>query len=200
MKKKWVVLLLCSFLLCALYFAVRFGGALYTQYTQNQREAETEIVSIELEGVDGPEGLVVIDYPLGDRTPEHVAEVLGSWENYEALRDSALRRPTKDSMQIVYDKRVIGEREEVIAVWSAVAMTGRIIDIDIEGRMITIENEGDQIDLHVWEKADIYTENGKLEDLEEGDWLDYISVMVNSDRAEARVIRPNLLESLETSK
>ncbi len=133
-------------------------------------------------GMEEVEGVVEVDYPVGDKTPEHVAEVLGSWEAYEKLRDSKLRKPTKDSMQIVYATYV-----DYRVAWVGLVMRGEIIRI--EGRWITIENEGDKISLYVWERADIYTENGKFEDLKEGDWLAHIAVVVNAERAEARVIR-----------
>jgi len=43
--------------------------------------------------------------------------------------------------------------------------------------------------LYVPEFANIYTGEEKLEDLKVGDWLSYISVVINSNQAEVRVIR-----------
>jgi len=152
-----------------------------------------------------------VDYPSGDTTPEHMAEVLGSYSRYEELRDSKLRKPTKDSMQIVYD--TYGAEQRKIA-WVSLVMRGEVVKI--EERVITIANEGDAISLYVPEFADIYTHKDmgvtkdgeeiwlgeklkvgdlfpqgaetKFEHLKVGDWLWHISVVINADDTQARVI------------
>jgi len=140
-----------------------------------------------------------VDYPTGDKTPEHVAEVLGSYSRYEQLQDSKLRKPTKDSMQIVYD--TVGRDRRKVA-WVSLVMMGEIVKI--EGRVITISNEGEIISLYLPEFAEIdaskgweVTKEGEViwegsetafEQLKVGDWLWHISVVINADDAQARVI------------
>jgi len=144
------------------------------------------------------------DYPVGDTTPEHLAEVLGSYEYYEELRDSKLLKPiwispdeqVKGRMEIVYDTH----RDQRVY-WVAVTMRGEVVKI--EGRVITITNEGETISLYVPEFAVIkkfgekyvkeegffpYHEEAKFEDIKVGDWLPHISVVINADQAQARTI------------
>lgn len=133
------------------------------------------------------EEVAEVDYPVGDKTPEHVAEVLGSYERYEELQDSQLRKPDT-KMQIAYDTHR-GQR----IYWVAMVMRGEVVKI--EGRVIAIANEGETISLDVPEFAKVYiggilqSEETEFEKLEIGDWLCHISVVINADRAEARVIR-----------
>ncbi len=112
-------------------------------------------------------GELEVDYPVGDTNPEHLAEVLGSYERYEELRDSKLRKPDTE-MQLAYD--TYGAEQRKIA-WVFLVMRGEIVKIErkvitalsrgeivkIEGRVMTIANEGDTISLYVPEFADIYT-------------------------------------------
>ncbi len=151
-------------------------------------DAEQNEVPVE-DDVD--EVLVEVDYPTGDQTPEHLAEVLGSQEAYEEFWNSKLRKPTESGMQIVYD--IIGERagERRIA-WVAIPMQGEVVDISKPERIVTIAAEGDTISLYVWERArvdelvvglgdDRHFVPLAFEDVKEGDWVFLVSVVVNAD-------------------
>ncbi|MCL0094613.1 hypothetical protein M1N58_01765 [Dehalococcoidales bacterium] len=163
-----------------------------------QREREQRIAELR-------RGLEHIDYSSGDTTPEHLAEVLGSWERYEKLRDSPLLKPIwispeeqGCSMEIVYD---ITRKGPIY--WVYMIMRGEVVKI--EGRVITITNEGETISLYVPEWAIIETDevervvdekgkpvykNGypvyrhveaKFEDIKVGDWLSHIHVFINAN-------------------
>lgn len=139
-----------------------------------------------------------VDYPEGDKTPEHVAEVLGSQEAYEELWNSPLRKLTKDSMQIVYDTLSSGQK----VAWVLLAMEGEVVNV--EGRTITIAKEGVAISLYVPEFATIKTSeteeviiDGKVvyrhlkarfEDIKAGAWLPFVTVVINAERSQARAI------------
>jgi len=159
-------------------------------------------------------GVLEVDYPFGDRTPEHLAEVLGSYSVYVELRDSKLLKPVYEkvgdeviercSMQIVYDVH----RGQKIT-WVSMAMRGEVTKI--EGRTITITNQDETISLYVSEFAIIETDEterafkdgeplyidgkpvyqhkeAKFEDIKVGDWL-YLSVMIRADQLpQARAI------------
>ncbi|MBA7522388.1 hypothetical protein ES705_14507 [subsurface metagenome] len=163
-------------------------------------------------------GELEVDYPVGDTTPEHLAEVLGSYSRYEELRDSKLRKPDLE-MEIGYD--TYGAEQRKVA-WVFLVMQGEVVKIErkvitalsrgevvkIEGRVITIANEGETISLYVPEFAEIekfptnsawrVTKEGEVmwqgeeigfEELKIGDWLWHIYVAINADHhPQARAI------------
>ena len=133
------------------------------------------------------------EYPKKDRNPEHVAEVLGSQENYEKLYNSQLRVRTNYPMSIScdyeYDPNSPSGKKTY---WVGLAMMGRIKYLDIEQRMITISNEGDEETFYVPDYTRVIMIDGDivgLEELEEGDNLSSLSVYFRQGEIpEARTI------------
>lgn len=192
MKKKIVIGFLVAILICAVGFLAfvylvpdEIKEGIIEQREREQRWAELR------------KGLEYIDYPFGDTTPEHLAKVLGSSERYVELRDSPLLKPIwispekqGCSMQIVYDTVPEGQ-----IYWIYMTMKGEVINI--EGRVITITNEGKAISLYVLEWAIIETSEvkkiiidgeefwqhleAKFEDIKVGDWLSRMSVFINTN-------------------
>ncbi len=139
----------------------------------------TEEVTPGMEEVEEVVEVVEVDYPTGDMTPEHLAEVLGSYSRYEELRDSELRKPDT-KMKIVYDTYGTYEAVQGKVAWVSLVMRGEIVNIErrviialsrrrgeavkigeagkIEGRVITITNKGETISLYVPEFAGISTD------------------------------------------
>ena len=148
-------------------------------------------------GIEQPEW----EFPTGDTTPEHLAQVLGSKEYYEKLRDSKLRR-TEFPMMImnkgVYDvdpRDPTGPGQLIVQYpWVYMVLRGEVIRI--EERTITLISNGETISLHIPEWASVETDekerfiiDGKefwayveadFEDIKIGDRLDYIAVTMQA--------------------
>ena len=175
------------FLIIVLVCGVGYGVWWY--FFNNTPEPETEPSS------------VVEEYPEGDTTAAHLAEVLGSESRYNELRNSKLRKIVYDqfgveqpSMQIVYDTyyNPLGGKPQKTA-WVSLGMRGEIVEIKPDERVIVIANEDEKISLYIPECAVIERGDGKLEDLKIedlkiGDWPAFIFVVINADRAELRSI------------
>ncbi|MBA7526299.1 hypothetical protein ES705_18460 [subsurface metagenome] len=171
------------------------GFGIWWVFSNRPSDGENDLPVDEVEQNEVPvedeenEVLVEVDYPTGDQTPEHVAEILGSQEAYEELWNSKLRKPTESSMQIVYDS-IGGPGEERRIAWVALAMEGEVVDILEPERIITITAEGDTDSLYVVEFATINKLVGHgnerhfvpltFEDIKEGDWFFLVSVVVNA--------------------
>lgn len=198
--KKVVIGFLVAILICAAGFAAfvylvpdeikEIPGKIREGIIES-REREQRIAELR-------KGLEHIDYPSGDTTPEHLAEVLGSYSAYVELRDSKLLKPIcispeeqGRSMRIVYDTTHRGR-----IYWVYMVMRGEVADI--KGRVITITNEGETISLYVleWTRIELGGEVEKViidgeefwqhleanfEDIKIGDWLSHISVFINAN-------------------
>jgi len=100
--------------------------------------------------VDQPEW----DFPRGDTTPEHLAQVLGSWERYEELRNSSLLKPIWISPDEQATKLEI--IRDMSGTWVRTTMHGEVVKI--KGRIITIINEGETISLYVPGRVSVETD------------------------------------------
>lgn len=140
----------------------------------------------------GQDGGPEIDYPEGDTTPEHLAEVLGSYDAYEDLKGSNLRRPGSE-MSIIYDIIRDDPTTTHKVAWVVLTMVGEVVEISESERIITITNEGETISLSIWKNVRINKLNVPLDlkDIKNGDQLSRVSVVVNAGNLylpEARVI------------
>ncbi len=105
-------------------------------------------------GMEKVEGVVEVDYPEGDTNPEHLAEVLGSQELYEELRDSKLRKPNS-SMRIGYGAEGDWRFARLVP---GVVMVIRGEIVDIEGKTITVAFEDDDISFNITKHTSFYSD------------------------------------------
>lgn len=139
-----------------------------------------------------------VDYPFGDETPEHLATILGSEEEYQKLLNSKLLAPVLNEdgesepyhMYVSYDVGSIGQPNEKKIPWVAVGMMGEVIDISLSERIVTIANEGEQISFQVWAHAIFMffepqevglpmSRNGSFDEIEIGDFIDPVVIFIN---------------------
>jgi hypothetical protein len=222
--KRDIIVVIVGFLIAILIGIVGFDAFVYYFIPEERKEIPNGIRKLaELEGVERiaalRQGLEHIDYPWADTTPEHLAEVLGSWERYEELRDSPLLKPiwTRTDEQVTVMQIGHDTPMGVKIYWVVMVLRGEVVKI--EGRVITITNQGETISLFVSEWADIETDEivrvvdeegkpvysdgyplfrhkeAKFEDIKIGDWLSFIYVVINRNTfpsGEARIIRIGL--------
>ncbi len=137
-------------------------------------------------------------------TPERLAEVLGSQEAYEELRNSDLIKMKdfgnpesnvpdirKTNMYIVHDSS---------GIWVYVTLEGEIASLDLNSKKLVLKNGKDEILLRISEfgfmNKMIWTDVGvgqppryiPWEELKVGDWLNSVTVLINAKWAEIRNI------------
>ena len=129
-------------------------------------------------------------------TAERLAEVLGSWEAYEELRNSDLIK----TRNVANPKRIAPEIRNIevdvfydsSGVWVYAAMEGEIADLDLDAKKLTLKNGEDEMVLAISEFIKVYVESESRyipwEELKVGDWLVKVSVLINAKRAEVRSI------------
>lgn len=118
---------------------------------------------------------VQFGFERGDKTPEHLVEVLGSWERYERLKKSYLI--LSDTMHIVYDMRMCADRIKLYFV--GMLMRGEVVKI--QEKVITIARDNMTASFLVSKGATIRVGMNEIEfkDLKVGDWLSHVYIVMN---------------------
>ncbi len=141
MKRTIIVVLIVALVAGLAIYSYTRLVRLFEQVTPDRDRKEVEEVA-------------EVDYPVDDTNPEHLAEVLGSQELYEELRDSKVRKPNS-SMCIGYAAE--GDWRFARSVpWVRMVIKGEIVDI--EGETITVALEGDKISMDLAKFVSFYSD------------------------------------------
>ncbi len=184
---KWQLITIVLFVCIAVGLLLYFSNNDETPVVNEESETESET------------GFLYDETP----TPERLAEVLGSREAYEQLRDSDLIKMKDFSgpESNVPDIRKINLRvtHDSGGICVYATMEGEIVELDLNSKKLVLKNGKDEILLFITEfwpldrlaythDVDLEPQRIPLEEFKVGDWLDSVTVYINANRAEVRRI------------